>query len=92
MQEWKSAVLKIRTSNEEIYRIFTQAVEDMAALRLPIRGTDHMNYVPAAGVPWFVALFGRDSLIASLQSALVYPQFDDCNTGSSRQTPGHGAG
>jgi glycogen debranching enzyme len=75
VQAWKGAVLKIRTSNEEVYRLFTQAVEDMAALRLPIRGTDHMNYVPAAGVPWFVALFGRDSLIASLQSALVYPEF-----------------
>jgi glycogen debranching enzyme len=26
-------------------------------------------------VPWFVALFGRDSLIVSLQNALVYPDF-----------------
>src|SRR4029079_9280756 len=43
--------------------------------RLPIEGTDHLRFVPAAGVPWFVALFGRDSLIASLQSALVYPSF-----------------
>ncbi len=75
VREWKHAVLKIRTSNEEVYRLFTQAVEDMAALRLPIKGTDHMHYVPAAGVPWFAALFGRDSLIASLQSALVYPKF-----------------
>ena len=33
------------------------------------------EFVPAAGVPWFVALFGRDSLIASLQNALVYPGF-----------------
>ena len=41
----------------------------------PIEGTDHLRFVPAAGVPWFVALFGRDSLIASLQSALVYPSF-----------------
>ncbi len=47
----------------------------MAALRLPIAGTDHLQFVPAAGVPWFVALFGRDSLIASLQTALVYPGF-----------------
>src|SRR6185437_13036569 len=52
-----------------------QAVEDMAALRLPIEGTDHLRFLPAAGVPWFVAPFGRDSLIASLQSALVYPSF-----------------
>ena len=47
----------------------------MAALRLPIEGTDHMEFVPAAGVPWFVGLFGRDSLIVSLQNAMVYPDF-----------------
>jgi hypothetical protein len=51
VQGWKNTVLKIRTSNDEVYRLFTQAVEDMAALRLPIKGTDHMSYVPAAGVP-----------------------------------------
>ena len=75
VRAWKDSVLRIRTGNEEVYRLFTKAVEDMAALRLPILGTDHMQYVPAAGVPWFVALFGRDSLIASLQSVLVYPDF-----------------
>jgi hypothetical protein len=32
----------------------------MAALRLSLEGTDHMVFVPAAGLPWFVALFGRD--------------------------------
>ncbi len=47
----------------------------MAALRLPIEGTDHMVFVPAAGLPWFVALFGRDTLIASLQTMIVYPEF-----------------
>ena len=75
VRAWKESVLRIRTGNEEVYRLFTKAVEDMASLRLPILGTDHMQYVPAAGVPWFVALFGRDSLIASLQSVLVYPDF-----------------
>ena len=68
-------VLKLRTSNEEFYRFYRQAIEDMAALRLPIAGTDHMVFVPAAGLPWFVALFGRDSLIVSLQTMLVYPEF-----------------
>ena len=47
----------------------------MAALRLPIEGTDHLEFVPAAGVPWFLALFGRDSLIVSLQNAMVHPGF-----------------
>lgn len=75
MDEWRRTVLKIDTSNEEFYRCYSQAVQDMAALRLPLKGTDHMVFVPAAGLPWFVALFGRDSLIVSLQTMIVYPEF-----------------
>ncbi len=75
LQDWRRRSLKIETANEEVYRFFHQAVEDMAALRLPLEGTDHLEFVPAAGVPWFVGLFGRDSLIVSLQNAIVYPDF-----------------
>jgi glycogen debranching enzyme len=75
MAEWLNAVTKIETSNEEFYRLFRQALEDMAALRLPIKGTNHMVFLPAAGLPWFVAPFGRDSLIVSLQNTLIYPEF-----------------
>ena len=75
LAEWLQAVLKVRTSNEEFYRLYRQALEDMAALRLPIPETDHMVFLPAAGLPWFVAPFGRDSLIVSLQNLLIYPEF-----------------
>jgi glycogen debranching enzyme len=75
MDDWQRRVLKIETSNEEFYRCYHQGVSDMAALRLPFKGTDHMEFVPAAGLPWFVALFGRDTLIASLQTMIVYPEF-----------------
>lgn len=75
MADWLANVVKIRTSNEEFYRLFRQALEDMAALRLPMAGMDHMVFLPAAGLPWFVAPFGRDSLIVSLQNTLVYPEF-----------------
>ena len=75
LDDWRGRALKINTSNEEFYRFYRQAVEDMAGLRLPIDGTDHLEFVPAAGVPWCVGLFGRDSLIVSLQNSLVYPDF-----------------
>jgi glycogen debranching enzyme len=75
MEKWRRTVLKINTSNEEFYRCYSQGVQDMAALRLPLKGTTHMVFVPAAGLPWYVALFGRDSLIASLQTMIVFPQF-----------------
>src|SRR6202790_2385834 len=75
IDEWQRTVLKIETSNEEFYRCYDQGVQDIAALRLPLQGTDHMVFVPAAGLPWFVALFGRDTLIVSLQTMIVYPEF-----------------
>jgi glycogen debranching enzyme len=75
LADWLSVVLNIRTSNEEFYRLYRQALEDMAALRLPFAGTDHKVFLPAAGLPWFVAPFGRDSLIVSLQNILIYPDF-----------------
>ena len=74
-ESWRQTVPRLRTSNEEFYRFYTQALEDMAALRLPMPGTDGAVLFPAAGLPWFVAPFGRDSLIASLQTILVDPDF-----------------
>ena len=87
LREWQQRVMKITTSNEEFYRFFHQATEDMVALRLPIDpgegaeksdhqgGGDHMAFMPAAGLPWFLAPFGRDSLIVSLQNLTIYPDF-----------------
>ena len=56
MADWLQNVVKIESRNEEFYRLFRQALEDMAALRLPIAGTDHLVFPPAAGLPWFVVL------------------------------------
>ena len=75
LRDWQKRVLKIETSNEEYYRFFHQAIDDMAALRLPSGDGDHMVFMPAAGLPWFMAPFGRDSLIVSLQNLTVYPEF-----------------
>ncbi len=72
---WRREATKLRTSNEEFYRLYRQAIDDMAALRLPISGPDGVHVIPAAGLPWFVALFGRDSLIASLQMAPISTEF-----------------
>src|SRR6516165_8917340 len=73
MADWLQNVVKIQTSNEEFYRLFRRALEDMAALRFPIEVADRKAFMPAAGLPWFVAPFGRDALIVSLQNILIYP-------------------
>src|SRR6266571_2997765 len=72
--EWRKVATSVTSANEDVYRLFRQSVEDMAALRLPPDEVQN-ELIPAAGVPWFVAVFGRDSLIVSLQNMLVYPDF-----------------
>jgi glycogen debranching enzyme len=60
-----------------------RSVEDLSSLRMAPAGDvvshgprdDGDAWVPAAGVPWFVTLFGRDSLIVSLQTLLLSPRF-----------------
>ncbi|MFF3438719.1 glycogen debranching N-terminal domain-containing protein [Streptosporangium sp. NPDC002721] len=55
------------TSWEELARACEQGLADLARLRVPISGPGgEALRVPAAGVPWFLGLFGRDSLLTSL--------------------------
>ena len=54
-------------------RAYERSVEDFAALR--VRGAAIARGAPiiAAGIPWYMALFGRDSLIASYQALAFMP-------------------
>lgn len=72
---WRADATKLRTTNEEFDRLNHQAIDDMAALRLPIATKSGTEAIPAAGLPWFAALFGRDSLIAALQMAPISTEF-----------------
>lgn len=51
----------------------TQAKIDLADLRLPDLDFDRRTWIMAAGLPIYIALFGRDTLTASWQAALVSP-------------------
>ncbi len=72
---WQSRCTNIVTSNDDLYRTYRQAVDDMGALRIYDMDVSDEAWVPAAGVPWFVTLFGRDSLTVSYQNMAVSPGF-----------------
>jgi len=65
----------IHTSNADLAAAWRQAVRDMEALRLEDETPGRSAIIPAAGIPWFATLFGRDSLIVSMQSISGYPEF-----------------
>lgn len=48
-----------------------QATHDLAALRLPDLDQGNRSWVTAAGLPIYIALFGRDTLTAGWQACVV---------------------
>jgi glycogen debranching enzyme len=51
-----------------------QASYDLDSLRLPDLDHDRRSWTMAAGLPMYVALFGRDTLTAAWQAALAGPE------------------
>ena len=70
---WQLRVPHIRASWEELSHSFTQSVADLAALRIR-SGDSAIGKLPAAGMPWFMTVFGRDTLITCLQTLLFGPE------------------
>ncbi|WP_413757122.1 glycogen debranching N-terminal domain-containing protein [Streptomyces sp. MMBL 11-3] len=51
----------------ELSAACARGLSDLAALQVPAKGPDGEDLrVPAAGVPWFLTLLGRDALLTSL--------------------------
>ncbi|HLW46597.1 MAG TPA: glycogen debranching N-terminal domain-containing protein [bacterium] len=73
--EWREAFARIRTSDDTLTYTLRRSAEEVIALLLdPAQGPDAPS-VLAAGAPWFVALFGRDSAIAGLQTLPLHRAF-----------------
>ncbi len=72
---WRHDATKLTTPSEIFNAQFAQAIDDVAALRLPIQEGGRTHILPAAGLPWFLVPFGRDSLIVALQCLPITDEF-----------------
>jgi glycogen debranching enzyme len=66
-KRWRAAVTHIRASDDTMTRTVCQAAEDLVSLLMKGQNPG-TPCVVAAGAPYFVALFGRDSIITGLQT------------------------
>jgi glycogen debranching enzyme len=73
LADWIGAAPKLDTDWHELRQVYRRSLVDLAALRFYPESVPNSS-LPAAGLPWFMALFGRDSLITSYQAIPFVPE------------------
>ena len=73
LSAWHLSVPHLRASWEQLAGTFSQSVADLASLRMD-EDPRVPGQLPAAGMPWFMTVFGRDTLITCLQTMLFGPE------------------
>jgi glycogen debranching enzyme len=73
LRKWIDGAPRLESDREGLRATYRRSLVDLAALRFspPIASGASL---PAAGLPWFMAMFGRDSIITSLQSLPFTPE------------------
>jgi glycogen debranching enzyme len=72
LRAWNLRVPQLRASWPDLGQAYARSVSDLAALRM--RGSDGVGLLPAAGMPWFMTVFGRDTVITCLQTLIFGPE------------------
>ena len=73
LERWLREAPRIESDSDSLKATYRRSLVDLAALRFspPIAGN---RSLPAAGLPWFMTMFGRDSIFTSLQALPFTPE------------------
>jgi glycogen debranching enzyme len=73
LEQWIADAPKVNSEHGRVAGTYRRSLIDLAALRfspLSLGGAT----LPAAGLPWFMTMFGRDSILTCLQTLPFTPQ------------------
>jgi glycogen debranching enzyme len=68
LDEWLDDSPRLETEHEALGRTYRQSLLDLAALRIRPDDVTIRWAMPGGGLPWFMTMFGRDSLITAYEA------------------------
>jgi glycogen debranching enzyme len=68
---WNLSVPRLAADWDDLEHGFRRSVSSLASLRM--RGGPGGGKLPAAGMPWFMTVFGRDTIVTCFQTLLFGP-------------------
>jgi glycogen debranching enzyme len=71
--EWRADLPILHSDSELLRDVIAKSIQDVHALRLEKRPGGRLVMLPAAGLPWFLSVFGRDTLITAYQTLSFGP-------------------
>jgi glycogen debranching enzyme len=73
LEKWSADAPRLECDWDPLRTTYSRSLVDLAALRFapPVAGG---RSLPAAGLPWFMTMFGRDSIFTSLQALPFTPE------------------
>ncbi|MEV6695251.1 glycogen debranching N-terminal domain-containing protein [Micromonospora sp. NPDC051196] len=73
LEEWIAKAPKVNSEHGELCSTYRRCLVDLAALRFAPLSLGGQT-LPAAGLPWFMTMFGRDSILTCLQTLPFTPE------------------
>jgi len=70
---WRASAPRLRARWDDLVHTWNCSVADIASLRMHV-GPPDVGRLLAAGTPWFMTVFGRDTIVSSLQTLLFGPE------------------
>jgi glycogen debranching enzyme len=86
LDRWLDTAPTVVSSFAELPRIYRRCLIDLAALRFETGVVP--GALPAAGLPWFMAVFGRDSILTSYQALPFQPELAQVTLGTLARMQG----
>ncbi|MFI2652084.1 glycogen debranching N-terminal domain-containing protein [Micromonospora fulviviridis] len=72
LADWLAQAPRLTCDSPTLGMTYRRSLADLSALLYaPLTGGGHA--IPAAGLPWFMAIFGRDSILTSIQALPFAP-------------------